>query len=305
MKKKLKKQIKKGEKRNQKNVKSVSLQALQLVLIGTLLVGVGCAVYPTASNHSDAQEEVSFKEVNTETMSLTYTTHAQDFPVSSQIIHRNGFTIAYDARSRVPLWVFEHVTPQRQTKAAKKKVKLNFQEDLAIAEHHRASNFDYLKSGFVQGILSSSSHYQGQPDQVKDAFLLSNITPQSPHFSKVLWNSLERSIQETSLNSKDVYVVTGVLFMPSEYEDGNRYVQYRVIGDHDVAVPTHFYKVILAESYSGDYEMSAYIIPNDAIPSGLELAQFKTTVEEVEKHSGLIFFDQLDQDVAILLKTSK
>lgn len=304
MKKKLKKQIKKGEKRNQKSVKSVSLQALQFVVIGTLLVGVGCSVYPMASKQDDAQEEVSFREVDTETISFTYTTHDEDYPISSQIIHRNGFTIAYDARSRVPLWVFEHVNPVRQTKAAKK-IKLNFQEDLAIAEHHRASNFDYLKSGFVQGILSSSAHYQGPSDQIKDAFLLSNISPQSPHFSKVVWNSLERSIQEKSLNSKDVYVVTGVLFMPSEYEDGNRYVQYRVIGDHDVAVPTHFYKVILAESHSGDYEMSAYIIPNDAIPSGLELAQFKTTVEEVEKHSGLIFFDQLDQDVAMLLKTSK
>jgi len=49
------------------------------------------------------------------------------------------------------------------------------------------------------------------------------------------------------------------LFLPEEAEDGTRWVKYQVIGNGDVAVPTHFFKVIYLES-SG--ESLAYILPN-------------------------------------------
>jgi hypothetical protein len=48
-----------------------------------------------------------------------------------------------------------------------------------------------------------------------------------------------------------VYVVTGPLYLPNLVENGRKYVKYEVIGPNDVAVPTHFFKVILMEAKNG------------------------------------------------------
>lgn len=48
-----------------------------------------------------------------------------------------------------------------------------------------------------------------------------------------------------------MYVVTGPLYLPNLVENGRKYVKYEVIGSNDVAVPTHFFKVILMEKNNG------------------------------------------------------
>jgi endonuclease G len=41
------------------------------------------------------------------------------------------------------------------------------------------------------------------------------------------------------------------LYLPNLVENGKKYVKYEVIGPNDVAVPTHFFKVILMEKANG------------------------------------------------------
>jgi endonuclease G len=64
------------------------------------------------------------------------------------------------------------------------------------------------------------------------------------------------------------------------------------IGAGQVAVPTHFFKVILALT-GGDKTMYAAIVPN-ADPRETPLAEFIVTVEEVERRTGLDFFRALE-----------
>ena len=56
--------------------------------------------------------------------------------------------------------------------------------------------------------------------------------------------------------------------------DGRLRVSYEVIGRNQVAVPTHFYKVVVAESEAGHLEMEAYVMPNQAIPNETPIANF-------------------------------
>jgi len=83
-----------------------------------------------------------------------------------------------------------------------------------------------------------------------------------------------------------VYVVTGPLFLPQEAEDGTRWVKYQVIGDGNVAVPIHFFKLIYLESTR---ESLAFILPNKAIDRDVPLENFRTTVKKVEQVAGIIF----------------
>ena len=78
-----------------------------------------------------------------------------------------------------------------------------------------------------------------------------------------------------------------------------------MIGDNNLAVPTHLYKVILAEMDSVEttpsLTMGVFIVPN--VPLGNEdLSTFQTTLPDLEKLSGISFHSKLDtSQVCVLL----
>jgi len=55
------------------------------------------------------------------------------------------------------------------------------------------------------------------------------------------------------------------------------YVKYRVIGSNSVAVPTHFFKVILMEAADKSYEVEAYVMPNQVISDETPLTAFRVS----------------------------
>ena len=62
--------------------------------------------------------------------------------------------------------------------------------------------------------------------------------------------------------------------MPRKEADGKNYVKYEVIGNSSVAVPTHFYKVIVSEVADGTLEMESYVMPNQVIDDSTPLSVF-------------------------------
>jgi endonuclease G len=113
----------------------------------------------------------------------------------------------------------------------------------------------------------------------------------------------------------DVWVWTGKLFLPQKADDGKYYIKYevcvliidsemlinmlinagqwQVIGNPpNVAVPTHFYKVLLAKR-NGTYSTASFVFPNRAIASNATLESFKVAQEAIERASGLTFLTNL------------
>lgn len=86
---------------------------------------------------------------------------------------------------------------------------------------------------------------------------------------------------------------TGPLYLPHQESDGKYYVKYQVIGNPpNVAVPTHFYKVILTHR-NGQYSTAAFVLPNQPIPDDTPLENFKVPLDAVERGAGLTFFDRM------------
>ena len=69
-------------------------------------------------------------------------------------------------------------------------------------------------------------------------------------------------------------------------------IAYDVIGEHAVAVPTHLFKVVLAER-EGERRLSAFILPNGPVRGHPELDEFAVPLATVEAHSGLELFPKL------------
>ena len=123
-------------------------------------------------------------------------------------------------------------------------------------------------------------------------FLLSNMCPQvGDGFNRDYWAHLEDFCRRLTNHYPSVRIVTGPLYLPRrDATDGKWRVTYEVIGNPpNVAVPTHFYKVILAEDgkTGGDVSLAAFVLPNARIANDKPLMDFEVPLEAVERASGL------------------
>lgn len=72
-------------------------------------------------------------------------------------------------------------------------------------------------------------------------------------------------------------------------------MQYPVVGTPPdaVAVPTHFFKVVLGKRRDGTFATAGFMLPNKVISEKKDLMEFLTPVEVIEKYAGLLFFDKV------------
>uniref|UniRef100_F7FG25 TBC1 domain family member 13 n=2 Tax=Macaca TaxID=9539 RepID=F7FG25_MACMU len=112
---------------------------------------------------------------------------------------------------------------------------------------------------------------------------------QVPHLNQNAWNNLEKYSRSLTRSYQNVYVCTGPLFLPRTEADGKSYVKYQVIGKNHVAVPTHFFKVLILEAAGGQIELRSYVMPNAPVDEAIPLERFLVPIESIERASGLLF----------------
>lgn len=206
-------------------------------------------------------------------------------PSSEVIIERIPYVMAYDGRNKQARWVYEVLTAESVQGNADRH-KFIFEEDPLIPSLIRSTKEDYTGSGFDRGHLCPAADARLNDAQMKETFYFSNVSPQCPQFNRGYWLKLERHVRDLAKRHGVIHVFTGGLYLPYQDSDGKRYVKYQVIGQNDVAVPTHYFKVILGKDRSS---LESFILPNESIPGTTPLNEFLTTIEKIEKVSGIIF----------------
>jgi endonuclease G, mitochondrial len=207
-------------------------------------------------------------------------------PQPDYIRYRQGYVLSYDARTKNPYWTYEYVTPRDLEGEAKRGT---FKNDPSIPPYHSSTLNDYSGCGYDRGHIAAAGNHKHSQSAMDETFFMSNMSPQvGVGFNRDYWRKLEERIRDIAKRSIGVHVITGPLYLPNE--QGN--VHYPVIGRNSVAVPTHFFKVILIEKPSA-FEQYAILIPNKAIPNDKPLSLFTTTIEKIEHLSGLVFFGEL------------
>ena len=96
-------------------------------------------------------------------------------------------------------------------------------------------------------------------------------------------------------------MVTGPLYLPKREVDNKLYVKYEVIGKNNVAVPTHFFKVVLCEK-QGVYNVFPYVLPNQPCDNATHLSSYLVPLDSIERAAGFILFDKLPRNQLKLLK---
>lgn len=208
---------------------------------------------------------------------------------------RKNYILAYDNRLRNATWVFEHLSKDLLNVKNSDRESSVFTEDPSIHGFFRASNRDYYKSGFDRGHIAAASNHRTHQEWMDETFYLSNILPQDPILNRNTWNKLEKDVRKLTRSFANVYVCTGPLYLPKRDQMGKMHVSYQVIGPNQIAVPTHFFKVVVCERHNSGLEVLSYIIPNQPVDPLIPLDNYLCPIETIEKAAGIILFDKISK----------
>jgi endonuclease G len=234
-------------------------------------------------------------------------------------LERTAYTASFNRKDRIPHWVGEHLTAA--SLVAGKGVtrdKSRFTDDSAVPDLFKVFTKDYTSSGYDRGHMAPAGDAVATQQAMDETFLLTNIAPQvGPGFNRQYWAYLEKFCRDLTKNYTDVFVYTGPLFLPQLQGESQAYVkldfqgdkvavsqaagkykmQYDMIGSTGptIAVPTHYFKILLVNKSEDDFVLAAFVLPNQAIDHKVPLSRFQVDLEAIEKASGLAFFDQLNR----------
>ncbi|GJJ12507.1 hypothetical protein Clacol_006750 [Clathrus columnatus] len=283
---------------------------------------------PTVSSLVDIRHPVSSLEVppTSGTEILKYGNPANQITLQGPIadlLSRKVYAAGYDRRLRHPAWTAEHLTRASLGRSLLEppddsdngdRSRSQFEEDKSIPDPFRARLSDYLLAELVIQRVPAADAKMSQ-EAMNETFLLSNIAPQvGEGFNRTYWAYLERWCRDLTLSFDHVYVFTIPLYLPSRDTDGKYRVKYEVIGKPpNVAVPTHFAKVILASRPASpttpniaELSAGAFVLPNAPIPDETPLTNFTVPVDAVEKAAGLqILPDQIKQGARQICQTTE
>ncbi|CAN0214010.1 unnamed protein product [Scytosiphon promiscuus] len=162
------------------------------------------------------------------------------FPDLDQVIlPSEEYTSCWDSRTRNARWVVERINLNTVSGPGDRK-KSPFRPDSRLQPIFRSSLSDFYESGYDRGHLAPAGDHKTTQANLTQTFLLSNMAPQEPSFNRGYWSDFEEFVRtlvvpsERSIKAaarpghtpspsshlsppfKDVYVITGPLFLPSK-----------------------------------------------------------------------------------------
>lgn len=197
------------------------------------------------------------------------------------ILKNKVYYSAYSEKRRNPLWVAYRLD------LCEKRNKLSrpsgFQTDFRTKA--KVDQKTYSKAGYDKGHMCPNSAIASRygKEAQKETFLMLNICPQKPLLNREVWERLER-LEDGYANKFDsIYVITGPIF--------DEHVE---LLKKTVEIPDSFFKILVDEE-KGKMRVLPFIIPQNV--TGKEvLNDYLTSVDDIEKKTGLDFFAPLDDE---------
>lgn len=208
-------------------------------------------------------------------------------PVTLYERAHEGYALAADARLKLPLWVQYELSPAELEGPASRED--DFQPDRSIPAPFRAELADYAGSGYDRGHMVPAADMKRSDQVMTESFLLSNMCPQNPTLNRGLWARLEDAVRGWVRQRGALTVISGPVFSPT---DGR--VGYPVVGQGAVAVPTHFFKIVVDANRPGDLQALAFLVPNRA-PGDTDLAAYLVSIDEIERLTGTDYLTALPE----------
>ena len=216
-----------------------------------------------------------------------WTIQQMEIPVMSakkqgQVIHRTGYTLAYDAKTRTPQWVAWELT-KKETQGTVERSN-DFQPDPDV-KGAKVVTKDYSHSGYDRGHMAPAADMKWSKKAMMESFYMSNICPQDHNLNTSDWSELENKSRQWARRFGKVYIVCGPIYNGKRNE---------YIADHRVKVPDAFFKVVLINEKKKQRAMGFYF-ENEA--GERKLQEYLVPVDHIEQLTGMDFFSALPDNL--------
>ncbi|CAM4192866.1 DNA/RNA non-specific endonuclease [Zobellia nedashkovskayae] len=199
---------------------------------------------------------------------------------TGEIVEHSHYMLSYNEPFEQAEWVAYTLKKEHLTHDDRKRP--YFIEDPKVRSKS-ADWRNYKGSGYDRGHLCPAGDRRFTKQAYNETFYTSNISPQNREFNAGVWNELEMQVRMWAKQYGEIFVVTaGVL------ENG-----LKEIGDEDVDVPKYYYKII-ARGKGDNLKMVAFLM--EGKQSSKPLKQFSVPVDEIEKRTGIDFFEKLPKE---------
>ncbi|MBR1935835.1 MAG: DNA/RNA non-specific endonuclease [Muribaculaceae bacterium] len=205
----------------------------------------------------------------------------------NQTVSYPGFTVHYNSNLHLPNCVVYTLTANETRGRAERQEQFEVDENVWGC----AEPYEYSGSGYDRGHMAPAGDFKWSDDAMASTFKMSNVCPQNHELNKGAWNDLEIKVREWARRDRKLVVYTGPVF--NDKKNAERIGKKSKKKKPRVAVPTAFYKVIYAPDARPSRAI-AFVMPNK--PCGGNLKDYVTSVDEVERLTGIDFLSSLPSD---------
>lgn len=211
----------------------------------------------------------------------------------SLVIEHTGFILSYNLDTNCPNWVAWDLTEKEAYSTQFKRLN-DFRGDSIVPPLHRVEGYDYKQTEFDRGHMCPAGDMKWNADAISECFLMSNVCPQIPVLNQQWWEHLESACRRWASQEECIYICCGPIF------DNQK--EARHIGEEvKIRVPDAFFKVVLSLK-KGKEKAIGFIYRNTDERQTME--SVATTVDEVEKITGINFFSNLNKKMESNVESS-
>lgn len=200
-----------------------------------------------------------------------------------KILQYEGMMVSFNPDMHQPNWVSWELTADEAQGTTPRYDKFISDDTVPGC----AEPYDYLYSGYDRGHMAPAGDMKWSTEAMRHTFYMTNICPQAKALNTGAWKRLEQKCRTWAQADSAIIIICGPILTDPIKEH---------IGDTRVAVPSRFFKVILAP-YLPNPEGIGFIMPNDRVEGGMQAAA--VTIDEVERVTGHDFFAALPDSIEL------
>ena len=255
----------------------------------TIIVVLGFYIfdlyYPKDADNYSIEDD---SEIVDDTKVFTSSFNYLPTSTTNQLIKHNYFSLSYNEKYEQAEWVAYELKASHISRTNRTRPYFIYDKKVKT----KSANYrNYKNSGYDRGHLCPAGDRKFSKDAFNDTFYTSNISPQKHDFNSGIWNRLEQKTRYWASKDKQLYVVTGGILREG----------LKTIGQEKVAVPEHFYKILLDYS-KPEVKAIAFLIPHKI--TNKPLYKFVVSIDEIERLTAIDFFPNLPDDIEDQLEKS-
>jgi len=219
-------------------------------------------------------------------------------PPCGRYLYHREFVLCYDPERRVTLWVMYELTKAEIKSLARRNA---FRTDPRLLPDESATCGDYVNKlktiTFDRGHMVPNADMNRSKVAQANTYFLSNMTPQYSRFNQGVWANFEGKVRNWAKKYDRIYVISGSVF------DIDNDEKFDAVADAEwkrptkrVAIPSHYYKIVVRERPNGDLEPLAALLPHvkkDPADFDKFIGDHLVSIRDIGRRAGVDFFPDL------------